>query len=526
MASFCEECGTALSDLERFCTHCGTPTHTKQEQTNIGNSGTSLSPETKGNSCPACKHPVPAGDVYCGECGANTSPVISMKNDGEASLPDEMAIQPSEVKLPSNDYSVQSSTCPACNAPIPNGNEFCQECGKRITQAPSKDAEKEASTPSGSEQENKSSPSLDQRTTILPSQTIGEPPPDREQDSASTNDVANRCAECHHPASSDDVFCNECGKRLKSDTAQDNKSQNNQETQTPSAAQPQNNFAILGAIGVLILGAGYLGWHETQKPTEPAMIAVSQPETKSEASNFRPTDPIKNNESSISTSNTQTIAASSMDFLDTPYSKLAINPKDFDNLQNTRCDGTLLADYTIRKTVQERAEGFKLNNFREKNTACHNGAYWGAIAYIQDKYNIKKQQSKEIFLDIWSKKIYNPASEIDIDSAVKNLQKKCPDLLSLEKINGVLFDDNYLRTFMMFSYTEGTPRIDKCGNKVADEGGRQVTQILGSKSKGRTNDRELYIKLADPKTINSIMKNGGARAYLERIKSTPSAAIQ
>jgi class 3 adenylate cyclase/tetratricopeptide (TPR) repeat protein len=51
--------------------------------------------------CPQCQHEVPAGNKFCGECGAR-----------------------------------MELTCPACSAKNPPANKFCGECGGRLTSAP------------------------------------------------------------------------------------------------------------------------------------------------------------------------------------------------------------------------------------------------------------------------------------------------------------------------------------------------------------------------------------------------------
>jgi hypothetical protein len=50
--------------------------------------------------CPACQHENPAGQKFCGDCGARLA-----------------------------------SLCPSCNAPNPPGQKFCGECGGALGQA-------------------------------------------------------------------------------------------------------------------------------------------------------------------------------------------------------------------------------------------------------------------------------------------------------------------------------------------------------------------------------------------------------
>jgi class 3 adenylate cyclase len=50
--------------------------------------------------CPACQHENPAGQKFCGDCGARLA-----------------------------------SLCPSCNAPNPPGQKFCGECGSALAQA-------------------------------------------------------------------------------------------------------------------------------------------------------------------------------------------------------------------------------------------------------------------------------------------------------------------------------------------------------------------------------------------------------
>jgi hypothetical protein len=50
--------------------------------------------------CPACQHENPAGQKFCGDCGARLA-----------------------------------SRCPSCNAPNPPGQKFCGECGSALEQA-------------------------------------------------------------------------------------------------------------------------------------------------------------------------------------------------------------------------------------------------------------------------------------------------------------------------------------------------------------------------------------------------------
>jgi class 3 adenylate cyclase len=49
--------------------------------------------------CPACQHENPAGQKFCGDCGARLA-----------------------------------SPCPSCNAPNPPGQRFCGECGSALSQ--------------------------------------------------------------------------------------------------------------------------------------------------------------------------------------------------------------------------------------------------------------------------------------------------------------------------------------------------------------------------------------------------------
>jgi class 3 adenylate cyclase len=50
--------------------------------------------------CPACQHENPAGQKFCGECGARLA-----------------------------------SLCPSCNASNPPGQKFCGECGSALSEA-------------------------------------------------------------------------------------------------------------------------------------------------------------------------------------------------------------------------------------------------------------------------------------------------------------------------------------------------------------------------------------------------------
>ncbi len=76
--------------------------------------------------CSKCNASVPEGTKFCNECGAK------IVKPGMINCPKCNAENPEGVKFCTNCGTKLSITCPKCNAPVKGGVKFCPECGQKL----------------------------------------------------------------------------------------------------------------------------------------------------------------------------------------------------------------------------------------------------------------------------------------------------------------------------------------------------------------------------------------------------------
>ena len=116
----CVSCGKPLSDISRFCPHCGTTVEKAPEPAAAPASATWGEPET----CRSCGAPLIAGDAFCGDCG---TPMTSTAAAVRRPTQPPISSQAPAVAVPASQAAWSGSyAAPAGGAPSsrPSGPAF------------------------------------------------------------------------------------------------------------------------------------------------------------------------------------------------------------------------------------------------------------------------------------------------------------------------------------------------------------------------------------------------------------------